>query len=66
MKKLLFVFTVAAFLAACNGNSKTGTTTDSTNVNTTVDSTNTVAPATTDTTHAMDSTHTMGADSTRR
>jgi len=59
MKKLLLVFTVAAFLTACNGNS--------TNTESTSDSTNVTTPATTDTTtNAMstDTTHTMGTDST--
>jgi len=58
MKKLLLVFTVAAFLTACNGNSSKETTTTS-------DSTTTVAP--TDTTAApMDSTHMVTTDTTSK
>jgi uncharacterized lipoprotein YajG len=66
MKKLLVVFTAAAFLTACNGNStKTETNSDSTTVNSTVDTTN--AMSTDTTTHAMgDSTHATTTDSTKK
>ncbi|HXR85059.1 MAG TPA: hypothetical protein VN722_12160 [Hanamia sp.] len=68
MKKLLLVFTVAAFLTACNGNStKTENTSDSTSV-TAPATTDTTAPATTDTTNKMsaDTTHKMSADTTKK
>ena len=63
MKKLLLVFTVAAFLTACNGNSTTENTSDTSSVSTSVDTTNTMS---TDTTNTMgaDTTNTMSADTT--
>ena len=68
MKKLLLVFTVAAFLTACNGSTTNSeATTDSTTVNSSVDTTNTMS-TTTDTTKAAsaDTTHAMGTDTTKK
>ena len=50
MKKLLLVFTVAAFLTACNGHSSSSETTTTTDTTTTVTppSDSAVAPAKTD------------------
>ena len=65
MKKLLLVCTVAAFLAACNGNSKTEATSDSTTVTTSTDTTAAPAATATDTTK-IDTTHKMSADTTKK
>jgi len=71
MKKFLAILAVAGALTACNSNSDNTTTIDSTTT-TTVDTNTTVAPAMTDTTHALGAdTSATGAgaatiDSTRR
>ena len=68
MKKLLLVFTVAAFLTACNGSTTNSeATTDSTTVNSAVDTTNATS-TTVDTTKATtaDTTHAMSTDSTKK
>ena len=54
MKKLLFVFAIAAFAAACGSGSNADTVKDSTVIK---DSTTMMAPAPADTTHVMDTTH---------
>lgn len=69
MKKLLLVFTVAAFLTACNGNSsKTETnSSDSTTVTTPATTDTTTTATSTDTTKtSADTTHKMGADTTHK
>jgi len=72
MKKLLLVFTVAAFLTACGGNSSSteATTTDSTTTTTvTAPSDSAVAPAAKDTSMAKmadSSANKMSADTTKK